>query len=81
MAIWREIKYYARGTPTKTTKRLRRRHLFAHDETGYLTNDSIRPYHSPCGLSIFTTQMSEGPTDSQKCKSCLKAIAARRRKG
>ena len=74
MSIWREIKYYAKGTPTKTVKRLRRRHLFK------MTWISAFIYHSPCGLEIEGTQMSEGPTESQKCKSCLKAIKAKKTK-
>ena len=74
MSKWREIKYYAKGTPTKTTKRLRRRHFFTPDETGYLTDDPIRPYHSPCGLHVFEKRLSEGPTESQKCGHCLKAV-------
>lgn len=78
MSIWREIRYYAKGTPTKTTKRLRRRHLFTCD--GYLKNDPIGPYRSPCGLFVFKSQMSKGPTDAARCGNCVKVIAAKRKK-
>lgn len=76
MSRWREIKFYAHGTPTKTTKRLRRRHLFDLSWKGSLGFG----YFSPCGLKVIGVQMSEGPTDSPKCGNCLKAIRARKRK-
>ena len=70
MSKWREIKYYGHGTLTKTTKRLRRRHLF--------TSFGPWDHRSPCGLKVSAMQMSEGPTDSQECGNCLKAIMARK---
>ncbi len=64
---WREIKYYAKGTPTKTTKRLRRRHAFTFN--GWHQYDS---WISPCGQHVFGLQIIGGSTDSQKCKHCLR---------
>ena len=74
MGIWREIKYYAGGNPTRTTKRLRRRHLFVVGEMQNPYNADIVCYKSGCGQEVIATQMSEGPTDSQKCGHCLKQI-------
>ncbi len=67
MAKWREIKYYRDGNPTKTTIRLRRRHFFS------LAKSWVGVWGSPCGQVVIPTQMSEGPTDSQKCGHCVKA--------
>lgn len=68
MAKWREIKYYAKGTPTKTAMKMRRRHLFTH----YVDYGILGGHHSRCGLHVFTSQFSEGPTDVQKCKHCTR---------
>lgn len=73
MSRWREIKYYAHGTPTKTTKRLRRRHLFAQ----IITEGRRR---SPCGLQVFSRQLGGEVQEVQKCLNCLKAIRARKKK-
>ena len=64
---WRELKYYAHGTPTKTAMKYRRRHLFI---------DYSGSYYSPCGLIIFTSVRFSGQeTTVQKCKHCLKHVA------
>lgn len=65
MAKWCELKYYAHGTPTKTAMRYRRLHLFTH---------SFMRESSPCGLSVSPIRLSEGLTDVQKCKHCLKHV-------
>lgn len=75
---WREIRWYAKGTPTKTTKRLRRLHLFKAG-SGYLTGDLITPYRSLCGLNVFETQLCKGMTDARLCGNCVKALNARNR--
>lgn len=72
MSKWRELKYYAHGTPTKTTIRLRRRHLFSLYRSG-------GEYRSPCGLYVISKQFSEGPTDAQKCGHCVKAMVKKGR--
>ncbi len=66
MSKWRELKYYAHGTPTKTTIRLRRRHLFMHDSFS-------GGERSLCGMHVAQGRLSEGPTEVQKCGHCVKA--------
>ncbi len=70
MSKWRELKYYAHGTPTKTTIRLRRRHLFR--------DYGLTRFRSPCGLRVSSYRFSEGPTDAQKCGHCLKHVEKRK---
>lgn len=70
MRKWREIERYPHGTPTKTTKKLRRRHFFTVGG-GQGGREMVT---SPCGIRIFSSQMSEEDTESEKCKHCLKVI-------
>jgi hypothetical protein len=72
MAKWRELKYYAHGTPCKTAKKHRRRHLFTWDFNASTALDTA--YSSPCGLLVFGTRLSEGPTSTPKCGHCLKHV-------
>ncbi len=64
MSKWRELKYYAHGTPTKAALKDRRRHLFIQAKSGV--------EKSPCGLLVFENRFSEGPTDVPKCGHCIK---------
>ena len=74
IGMWREIKYYAGGNPTRTTISLRRRHLFEVSKYKNPLNPDQHYYKSVCGQEILQSQMSEGPTDSQKCGHCLRLI-------
>ncbi len=85
MSVWREIAYYANsneattsGTPTIMPKRFHRRHLFTigggHSGSGQLAK-------SLCGKRIFSSQMSLGDTESQKCGHCIRAAAKKGIKG
>lgn len=80
MSKWREIRYYVKGTPTKTTIWLRRMHLFTMDDTGFLTDDPIQSYHSACGLHILASQMSESFTATRLCGNCVKALCGQEKK-
>ncbi|MCK5600716.1 hypothetical protein KAR91_02535 [Candidatus Pacearchaeota archaeon] len=71
MAKWRELKYYEKGTPCKTAKRYRVRHLFT-DYSGHV--------YSPCGIICIDSRLSEGPTDVRLCGHCVKAVNRRRKK-
>ncbi len=64
MSKWRELKYYAWGTPTKAKYADRRRHLFTY---------RFGRHNSSCGLQVITVRLSEGPTTVQKCGHCVKA--------
>jgi len=75
MSSWREIRYYAKGTPTKTTIRLRRRHLFT--EFDYIVGAGACK-SSPCGLQVFDSQLVSSP--APKCGNCLKSIRSRKKK-
>lgn len=70
MSKWREIRYYENGNPTKTTKRLRRRHLFKA-----ISKYTEFTHRSRCGYKINAVQMSAYPSDAQKCGHCLKILA------
>lgn len=69
MSMWREIRYYAKGTPTKTTKRLRRQHLWEAASFG--------THKSPCGLSAFGSQLRKSTPDTSLCGNCVFIINAR----
>ena len=73
MSKWRELKYYCHGTPTKTSLKNRRRHLFRK----YVSHHVLGSEHSPCGLHVFPHRFSEGPTGIQKCGHCVRAVRRR----
>lgn len=75
MSKWREIRWYAKGTPTKTTKRLRRQHSFKASGDLNIVGGGVS-YYSPCGLKVFASQLSKVATAAQKCANCLKSLAA-----
>ncbi len=72
MAKWREIRWYAKGTPTKTTKRLRRLHLF--EAVSKYTGFTMR---SLCGLKVTANRLCK--SDALLCGNCVKALNARKK--
>ncbi len=76
MAKWRWLEYYAHGTSTRTTKRLRRLHLFTWDFKSSVGNSDA--YKSCCGILVFENRLSKG-ADVQKCGHCLKHVEKGRR--